>query len=201
MNKQKRSGPAIFMYAVIGITAVISVICFVLYYFLNHNSFFLLWTGIVSFMIMYHLWTRIIMGNVTKLIDVNPDSTWFREKKFEKTLYRILKVKKWKGSALTYNPESFSLKANSLESIAHTMTKSELDHWVNEIISLSAVLFSLIWGKLWIFVITSVAAMLFDAQFIVIQRYNRPRVMRIIKKAVHKKERLIDKYQTTKGDK
>ncbi len=41
---------------------------------------------------------------------------------------------------------------------------------------------ALIWGEFWIFCITAVVAMVFDAQFIVIQRYNRPRVIRLIEK-------------------
>lgn len=31
----------------------------------------------------------------------------FKERKFEKGFYEFLKVKDWKGKALTYNPESF----------------------------------------------------------------------------------------------
>ena len=62
------------------------------------------------------------------------------------------------------------------------MTKSELDHWINEIISLSTILFSIPWGEFWIFFITALAAMIFDSQFIIIQRYNRPRILKILKK-------------------
>ena len=65
------------------------------------------------------------------------------------------------------------------------MTKAELDHWLNQIIAISTIFFSLIWGQLWIFLITAVAAMLFDGQFIVIQRFNRPRLVRILEKSKH----------------
>ena len=112
----------------------------------------------------------------------------FKEKKFEKKLYEILKVKKWKGKALTYNPEQFDLKENSLEQILNTMTKSEVDHWINEAISISTMFFGLIWGETWIFVLTAIAAMIFDGQFIVIQRYNRPRVIKIIEKRTKNEE-------------
>ena len=91
-------------------------------------------------------------------------------------------MKQWKGKALTYDPESFSLKKHSLEEIANTMCKSEIDHWINEFISLSTILFAILWGELWIFAITALAAMIFDGQFIVIQRYNRPRVLKILEK-------------------
>ena len=62
------------------------------------------------------------------------------------------------------------------------MAKSELDHWINEAISISAILFCLIWGEFWIFLITSIAAMVFDAQFIIIQRFNRPRILKLAKR-------------------
>ena len=182
MEKHKPSGSAVFMYAVIAITVITSSSCFLLYYGGKTDSDTVLWVGIVAFMIMYHFWLRIIMGNVSKLFKINPESRWFKEKSFEKSLYKFLRVKKWKGKALTYNPEAFSLEKNSLDEISEVMTKSETDHWINEIISLTSILFSLIWGEFWIFLITAMFAMIFDAQFIVIQRYNRPRVKRILEK-------------------
>ena len=184
----KKSGPAIFMYCVIAITVLTSIVCFYIYYSNIYRNGMVLWTGITAFTIMYHFWVRIIMGNVSKLFKnhINYKQWWFKEKSFEKELYKILRVKKWKGKALTYNPEAFSLKKHSLEEIANTMTKSEVDHWINEVISLTTIFFSLIWGELWIFLITAIAAMIFDSQFIIIQRYNRPRIIRIIEKEKQK---------------
>lgn len=190
MNKKKISGPAIFMYCIIAITLITSIICFILYYKGICKRGVILWTGITAFTIMYHLWVRIIMGNVSKLFkkQLSYEQWWFKERKFEKNLYEFLRVKDWKNRALTYNPESFSLKTNSLEDIANTMTKSEVDHWINEVISLSTLLFALMWGELWIFLITAIVAMIFDSQFIIIQRYNRPRVKKILEKTEMEKE-------------
>ena len=184
MSKNKKSGAAIFMYCVIGITLITSIICFVLYYKNIYPSNVVLWTGIVAFTVMYHFWGRIIMGNVCKLFKkhINYKQWWFKERKFEKKLYEILRVKEWKGKALTYNPESFSLKENSLQSIANNMSKVEIDHWINEMISLSTLLFIIPWGAFWAFFISAIVAMIFDGQFIIIQRYNRPRIVRILRK-------------------
>ena len=184
MHRDKKSGPAIFMYCVIAITLVTAIICFALYYTNINKNGIILWVGITAFTIMYHLWMRIIMGNVSKLFNINYKQNWFKERKFEKKIYKLLRVKKWKGKALTYNPELFSLKDYSLEEIANTMSKAEVDHWINEIISLSTLLFAIIWGELWIFSITAIAAMFFDCQFIVIQRYNRPRIVKIQEKRI-----------------
>ena len=192
MKKIKISGPAIFMYCVIAMTVITTIVCFALYYGNYNRSIVVLWSGITAFTIMYHFWARIIMGNVSKSFEkhINYKQWWFKEKKFEKTLYEILRVKEWKGKALTYNPELFSVKERSLNQIADTMVKAELDHWINEIISLTTLLFASPWGQLWIFAITAVAAMIFDAQFIVIQRYNRPRVLKLLKKETLKGEKV-----------
>lgn len=184
MSKSKKSGPAIFMYTVIVITVIVSIICFILYYGNIYKNNIILWTGITAFTIMYHFWGRIILNNVSKLFkkNINYKQWLFKERKLEKKLYKILRVKDWKGKALTYNPESFSLKEHSLEEIANTMAKSEVDHWINEAISLSTMLFAIIWGEFWIFCLTAVAAMIFDSQFIIIQRYNRPRIVKILER-------------------
>jgi len=184
MIKLNKSGPAIFMYSVIAVTVIISIICFSLYYGNIHRSELILWIGIIAFTIMYHFWVRIIMGNVSKLFkkNINYRQRLFKERKFEKKLYKLLCVKEWKGKALTYNPESFSLKEHSLEEIANTMSKSEVDHWINELISLSTLLFIIPWERAWAFCISAIVAMIFDSQFIIIQRYNRPRIVKIIEK-------------------
>ena len=191
MIKLKTEGPAIFMYAVIGITLITSITCFILYYAGICAQSVILWIGITAFTIMYHFWVRIIMGNVSKLFKkhINYRNCWFKERKFEKKLYNFLRVKEWKGKALTYNPEQFSLKDNSLETIANTMAKSEVDHWINEAISVSTIFFGFIWKQLWLaFLVSAVVAMIFDSQFIIIQRYNRPRVIKILEKENEKQQ-------------
>ncbi len=184
MKLFQTSGPAIFMYIVIALGILISITCLGTYYAgITENNIFL-WIGITAFTITYHFWGRIIFGNISKLFKkyINYNQWWFKEKWFEKKLYEILRVKKWKGKALTYNPEQFDLKTNSLDQIANTMVKSEIDHWINVVLSISTMFFGLIWGETWIFVITALAAMIFDGQFIVIQRYNRPRVLKILER-------------------
>ncbi len=195
MEKPKKSGSALFMYAVIALMLAVAALCFALYYGKFTQSGAVEWTGIVAFMIVYHFWLRIIMGNVSKLLPIRRDHWWFQERKFEKPLYRLLRVKRWKGKALTYNPELFDLRQRSLEQLADAMTKAETDHWINELISLGSILFSLLWGEVWIFLLTAIMAMLFDAQFIVIQRYNRPHVLRILKKQRRREEKITQDRQ------
>ena len=180
MKNKKLSGPAVFMYTVILFTAILSFLCFATYYSGKHNSNAILWTGIVSFMILYHFGLRILMGEITKLFSVDYKHPLFKKRFFEPSLYQMLHVRKWKDKVLTFDPESFNFRARTLSQLATTMAKSELDHWINEIISLTSIFFCFLWGHPFIFICTAVLAMLFDAQFIVVQRYNRPIVLKLM---------------------
>lgn len=182
MDKAKKSGSAIFMDCVILIAVVVFVISFFMYYSGRTDINLALWIGVTTFTITYHFEARLIMGRVTEYFPIRYDQWWFNERSFERGFYQAIRVKKWKDKALTYNPELFKLTNYSLEEIANHMAKAEVDHWINELISISTLLFALVWGQFWIFAITCIAAMLFDAQFIAIQRYNRPRMKRLIKK-------------------
>ena len=87
-----------------------------------------------------------------------------------------------------------------MEEIANTMAKSEVDHCINEVISVSTIFFSIPWGQFWLFTITALAAMIFDSQFIIIQRYNRPRIVKILKrreKIVNEDKKSYEKYHIT----
>ena len=181
-EKQKKSAAALLMYRLIACGVILTLICFGLYYGAIFTNSILLWVGVTAFTVTYHLWMRIILGNVTKLFSIRYTHPWFAQHPVEPTLYRLLRVKRWKDKVLTYNPELFSLTDYTLDEVANTMAKAETDHWVNQLISLSTILFGLIWGEVWIFALTALFAMAFDGQFIVIQRYNRPRILRIMAK-------------------
>ena len=176
------------MYSAIALTAAVAAIFFHLYYSGISQNDLTLWIGIVSFMILYHFGLRILFGELTKKFKINYNHFWFKQRKFEKPLYKLLRVRKWKDKVLTFDPESFNFKQRTLEQLATTMAKSELDHWINEIISIISIFFTFIWGCAPAFLISAFAAMLFDAQFIVVQRYNRPIVLRLNERRKSKKE-------------
>jgi len=187
MKDRKLSGPAIFMYSTIAVMIILSALFFILYYGGFTDSGVVLWFGIVCFMILYHFGLRILMGEITKLWHISYKHLWFKPKSFEKKLYKFLRVREWRDKVLTFNPDEFLMAKRTLPQIADTMAKAETDHWINEIISVTAIFFCLIWGMFPIFLITSVAAMIFDAQFIVVQRFNRPKIVRLIEAKERKK--------------
>ena len=179
---KNKSGSAVFMYLTIYLTAAVAAVCLALYYFNIHKNGGVLWVGIVAFMILYHFGLRILFGEITKRFKINYAHPWYKERCFEGRLYKLLKVGKWKRRVLTFEPDNYDLKKVSLEGLATNMSKSELDHWINELISVFSVLFALLWGQIAVFATTAVLAMLCDAQFIVVQRYNRPKVLRLIER-------------------
>lgn len=191
MEKKRISGPAVFMYSAILLTALVSLVSFWIYYSGIFNSDIVLWVGIVSFMILYHFGLRILMGLVTKTFKINYSHPWYRPRKFEEGLYKLLQVRRWKEKVLTFEPDKYDYQNVTLEELATTMSKSELDHWINELISIFSISFVFIWGCAPAFVITAVVAMLFDAQFIIVQRYNRPIVIRLINRTERKKQRTL----------
>lgn len=189
MEKSKLSGPAVFMYSVIALTAILAAVGFALYYMKIYESSLILWIGIVSFMVLYHFGLRILFGEITKKFNINYRHFWYKQRNFEPKLYKLLHVRKWKDKVLTFDPDSYNFKNRTLEQLATTMSKSELDHWINEVISVVSISFILLWGCPAAFLISAVAAMIFDAQFIVVQRYNRPVVVRLIDKKNRVKNR------------
>lgn len=193
MEKAKKSGSAIFMDIVIFLMLMVSAVCFVLYYGGLFQSLVVLWVGIASFTILYHFWLRILMGKVTKRFAIDYRAWWFKERRFEKYIFKILRVRKWKGKVLTYDPDAFLIEKHGYKGVANAMAKAETDHWINELISLSTMLFPLLWGAPWLFISTAVVGMLFDMQFIVVQRFHRPIITRVIEKDEKKTRRALAK--------
>lgn len=133
----------------------------------------------------YHLAIRLAAGY---LIDAkfhnHMDYTkgWFKERAFEPKLYKKLKVKKWKKRFPTFNPQDFQLENRSVEEIVQVTCQSEIVHEVNMGLSFVPVIFSVWFGSFAVFVITSLLACLYDSVFVIMQRFNRPRLMRLLRK-------------------
>ena len=154
----------------------------VVYYFAKIPFFFSM--AITFGTMFYHLGVRLAVGHfIDAKYQNHMDYTkkWFAEKPFEKKLYKILRVNKWKKNLPTYNPEYFDIKKHSVEEIVQVTCQAEVVHEVNMPLSLVPIIFSIWFGSLGVFIITSCAAFLFDSIFVIMQRYNRPRLMRLMK--------------------
>ncbi|MDE7304230.1 MAG: hypothetical protein K2N60_13035 [Oscillospiraceae bacterium] len=108
----------------------------------------------------------------------NYNSPWFQQKEFEKKLYKILRVKKWKTKVLAYDSDEYSLKKHTAEEIVMNMCHAEVVHEVIVVASYLPLLGGLFishWGLL---LLTSFVFSCFHLIFVIIQRYNRPRFIR-----------------------
>ena len=134
---------------------------------------------------LYHFAMRLTVGHVIdRVMDNSADyaKSWYQLRPFEAKVYKALGVKKWKGNMPTYNPSLFDPKLHSWDEIAQAMCQAELVH--SSIIPLSflPLLAAIPWGSFGVFLITSLLAACYDASFVIMQRYNRPRIMRLIEK-------------------
>ena len=85
----------------------------------------------------------------------------------------------------TYDSSLFDPTLHSWEEIAKAMCQAELVHEVNIAASFVPILLAVWVGALPVFVITSVLAAGYDLLFVMLQRYNRPRVLRLAMRKSH----------------
>lgn len=128
----------------------------------------------------YHFAMRLTVG---ALIDakfhnrMDYTKAWFQEKRFEPRLYRMLQVKRWKKYLPTLSPENFRFHKHNVAALIQTTCQSELVHEIIMVLSFVPVSFTIWLGGFEIFLVTSCLAFLFDGSFVVLQRYNRPRMV------------------------
>lgn len=163
---------------------VLLTVIFTIIYQYNPNTV-VLSIAITFGTISYHFLMRLAVGYTINGMfhnRFNYNKKWFREKRFEKHLYEVLKVKKWKDKMPTFAPEMLDLKVHTWEEIAGAMCQSEVVHSIIVVLCFVPVLATLIWGTFWVFFITSVLAAGVESMFVIMQRYNRPRVIRMIER-------------------
>ena len=164
--------------------ACTSVTLFTMIIYRNSNRGFFLTLAITFGTITYHFVMRLLIGWLVMIFMKNKaDYTkqWYQLHPWEKTLYKKIKIKKWKNKMPTYRPEDFSPKEHTWHEIAQTMCQSEVGHELIIGFSFLPIIASKWFGAFGLFVITSVISAGFDLIFVMMQRYNRDRIRRLIK--------------------
>lgn len=103
----------------------------------------------------------------------------------EMTLYHHLHVKHWKNRMPTYSPERFDPRRHSWDEIAQTMCQSEVVHEVIVVLSFLPIVMTPWLGSWSAFIITSIVAAGIDTTFVIMQRYNRARIVKMLKRKRH----------------
>ena len=171
------------MHVLTAVFVLFTVVFMVISKLFNSVVIFSLFVTFLTF--SYHFVMRLLVGFGTRFFPErlrNCTNFWFKPKKFENKIYKFLKVKKWKGKVPAYYPESFSVEKHTLDEIAATMCGAEITHEIIVVFSFIPILFSLKFGVPAVFIITSCFAAAIDMVFVIIQRYNRPRILRLIKR-------------------
>lgn len=131
----------------------------------------------------YHLLMRLAVGAAFDLLmnnRVDDRLGWFQLRRFEPKLYELLRVGQWKSGMPTYDPDAFDRHKHTWDEIAQAMCQAELVHEVIVVLSFLPVLASIWLGDTVIFALTSLLAAGFDMMFVIMQRYNRPRILKIV---------------------
>ena len=164
------------------ISVVVLLVSGVMYHFTGSRVIFSV--AITFGTIFYHLAVRLAVGY---LVDaryhnrMDYTKKWFTEKAFEPKLYMMIRVKKWKKRFPAFNPQDFDIRNRSVTDIVQVTCQAEIVHEVNMVLSFVPIVFSIWFGSLGVFVLTSCSAFLFDSIFVIMQRYNRPRLIRLMK--------------------
>ncbi|MGM9891427.1 hypothetical protein [Limosilactobacillus sp.] len=149
-------------------------------YFIYPQSL-LLSLAITLLVIFYQFGMRLVVGNwLEPRLRLNPTAFWFKVGKGENRLYHLLRVKKWKKFLPTYSPAKYDLKKHTLKEVIKTMTAAEVDHELMFLLSYLPVLLIIPLGAPLAFILSSVAASLVEIPFIILQRYNRARLARLL---------------------
>lgn len=163
------------------LSVICTAACFCLY---KASESKVILTAAITFGTMaYHFLMRLGVGFIfNKAMNNRADYTkrWYQCRSWEKNLYEMLNVKHWKGIMPTYDANLFDYTKHSWNEIAQASCQSELVHETIILLSFVPIVFSIWFGAIMVFIITSVLAALFDMTFVIIQRYNRPRIIRLI---------------------
>ena len=162
------------------LSILLTVLFCVLFYKFNNGLFYIL--AITFGTTAYHFTMRLIVGYSVDFIlnnKVNYNRRWFKVSKFEMKIYNKLMVKKWKDKMPTYNPELFDISKHSWDEVLMTMCQSEIVHEIIFVLSFMPIIAIIWFGEPLAFIITSILSALFDLMFVIMQRYNRNRILRL----------------------
>lgn len=134
---------------------------------------------------LYHFAMRLFIGSVVNLIMKNKadhNSIWFREKRFENKLYKLMRVRKWKKYLPTYSPVTFDTTQKTVKEIVGATCQAEIVHEIIMVLSLVPIALIPLFGGAAAIIITSFLSMLIDLTFVILQRYNRPKLIRVMER-------------------
>lgn len=147
------------------------------------SSGILLPLAITSGTIAYHFVMRLMVGlafHATMRNKADYRKRWYQVSKREMAVYEKLKVKQWKRRMPTYDPALFDSRLHTWEEIVQAMCQAELVHETIAVLSFLPILAGIWFGEYPVFIVTSVLSAACDIVFVIMQRYNRQRVTKLL---------------------
>ena len=147
------------------------------------SSGILLPLAITSGTIAYHFVMRLMVGlafHATMRNKADYRKRWYQVSKREMAVYEALKVKRWKRRMPTYDPALFDPRLHTWEEIVQAMCQAELVHETIAVLSFLPILAGIWFGEYPVFIVTSVLSAACDMVFVIMQRYNRQRVTKLL---------------------
>jgi hypothetical protein len=147
------------------------------------SSGILLPLAITSGTIAYHFVMRLMVGlafHATMRNKADYRKRWYQVSKREMAVYEKLKVKQWKRRMPTYDPALFDPRLHTWEEIVQAMCQAELVHETIAVLSFLPILAGIWFGEYPVFIVTSVLSAACDMVFVIMQRYNRQRVTKLL---------------------
>lgn len=163
------------------VCVVVTAVLFLLYAWFGGTLYFTL--AVASATSTYHIAMRRWVGNFWNAVLHNHADyrrRWFRVSQREEHLYQTLQVRRWKNKMPTNDPDSFNPKTHSWEELAQTMCQSELVHETSVVLSFLPLALVPWIGGFPAFLITSLLAAAVDTLFVMMQRYNRGRIVHLL---------------------
>ena len=147
------------------------------------SSGILLSLAITSGTIAYHFVMRLMVGlalHATMRNKADYRKRWYQVSKREMAVYEKLKVKQWKRRMPTYDPALFDPRLHTWEEIVQAMCQAELVHETIAVLSFLPIAAGVWFGEFPVFIVTSVLSAACDMVFVIMQRYNRQRVTKLL---------------------
>ena len=147
------------------------------------SSGILLPLAITSGTIAYHFVMRLMVGlafHATMRNKADYRKRWYQVSKREMAVYEKLKVKQWKRRMPTYDPALFDPRLHTWEEIVQATCQAELVHETIAVLSFLPILAGIWFGEYPVFIVTSVLSAACDMVFVIMQRYNRQRVTKLL---------------------
>ena len=165
------------------ITIILTAVFALLY--IRFNVGILLTLSITCGTTAYHFCMRFAVGNLFDKFYYNKAdyrNRWFTVSEWEQKLYKKLGVKKWKNKMPSYKPEYFDIKKHTWDEILKAMCQAEIGHETTAVLSFLP-LFAVRWFDAFpAFFITSLLAAVFDLMLVMMQRFNRSRIIKMLDK-------------------